>query len=78
VENFCRPGRLPASKFSINKKYVIRVSDEECAVRQDVIKKRQRSPQKIRRAQILLKTDADGLAWIDAKNAEAFSYCLAF
>jgi hypothetical protein len=37
-----------------------------------VIKKLNGTSQKVRRAQILLKTDADGPAWTDARIAEAF------
>jgi hypothetical protein len=55
------------------KKYVVRLSDEERGVCQEVIKKLKGSSQKARRAQILLKADADGPAWPDAKIAEAFN-----
>jgi Homeodomain-like domain len=56
----------------MNKKYIVRLSDEERGVCQDVIKKLKGSSQKFRRAQILLKADADGPAWPDFKIAEAF------
>jgi len=56
----------------VNKKYIVRLSDEERATCQAVIKKLKGSSQKVRRAQILLKADADGPAWIDAQIAEAF------
>lgn len=56
----------------MNKKYIVRLSDEERAICQDVIKKLKGTSQKVRRAQILLKTDADGPAWTDEKIAEAF------
>jgi transposase len=56
----------------MNKKYIVRLSDEERAICQDVIKKLKGSSQKFRRAQILLKVDADGPAWPDTKIAEAF------
>jgi hypothetical protein len=36
-----------------------------------VVKKLKGSSQKVRRAQVLLKADADGPAWTDAKIAEA-------
>jgi hypothetical protein len=39
---------------------------------QDVVKKLKGSSQKVRRVQILLKADADGLDWTDAWIAEAF------
>jgi hypothetical protein len=54
------------------KKYVVRLSDDERQVCQDVVKKLKGSSQKVRRAQILLKADADGPNWIDARIAEAF------
>ena len=57
----------------MNKKYVVRLSDEERAVCQEIVKKLKGSSQKFRRAQILLKADADGPAWPDAKIADAFN-----
>jgi hypothetical protein len=57
----------------MNKKYIVRLSNEERGVCQDVIKKLKGSSQKFRRAQILLKADADGTAWPDHKIAEAFN-----
>jgi hypothetical protein len=56
----------------MNKKFIVRLSDDERAACQEVIKKLKGSSQKVRRAQILLKADADGPAWPDAKIAEAF------
>ena len=56
----------------MNKKYVVRLSDEERSVCQDIIKKLKGSSQRFRRAQILLKADVDGPGWTDAKIAEAF------
>jgi transposase len=56
----------------MNKKYIVRLSDEERGLCQEVIKKLKGSSQKFRRAQILLKADADGPAWPDHKIAEAF------
>ena len=57
----------------MNKKYIVRLSDEERGVCQQIIKKLQGSSQKFRRAQILLKADADGPGWSDVKIAEAFN-----
>lgn len=54
------------------KKYVVRLSEEERQVCQEVVKKLKGSSQKVRRAQILLKSDADGPDWTDARIAEAF------
>lgn len=56
----------------MNKKYIVRLSDEERTICQTVIKNLTGSSQKVRRAQILLKSDADGPAWTDEKIAEAF------
>jgi hypothetical protein len=57
----------------MNKKFVVRLSDEERGVCQELIKNLTGSAQKFRRAQILLKADADGLGWADVKIAEAFN-----
>jgi hypothetical protein len=56
----------------MNKKYVVRLSDEERRVCQDIIKNLKGSSQRFRRARILLKADADGPVWPDVKIAEAF------
>src|SRR4029079_18299919 len=57
----------------MNKKFIVRLSDEERAVCQEVVKNLTGSSQKVRRAQILLKADADGPGWIDRRIAEAFN-----
>jgi hypothetical protein len=51
----------------------VRLSDEERVLCQEVVKSLKGSSQKARRAQILLKADADGPGWPDVKIAEAFS-----
>jgi hypothetical protein len=56
----------------MNKKYVVRLSDEERDVCQEIVKNLNGSSQKFRRAQILLKADVDGPKWTDAKIADAF------
>ena len=56
----------------MRKKYIVRLTDEERQTCMAVIKKLNGTSQKVRRAQILLKTDADGPAWTDAEIAEAF------
>jgi hypothetical protein len=53
------------------KKYIIRLSDEERTLLRDIVKKLKGTSQKVRRANILLKADADGPNWSDAKIAEA-------
>ena len=55
----------------MNKKYVVRLSDDERGVCQEIIKHLKGSSQKFRRAQILLKTDADGLVWSDVGRVPA-------
>ena len=57
----------------MEKKYIVRLTDEERNVLRDVVKKLKGTSQKVRRAQILLKADADGPNWTDKKIAEAFS-----
>lgn len=55
----------------MQKKYIVRLTDEERATLTDVVKRFKGSSQKVRRAVILLKSDANGPAWTDAKIAEA-------
>ncbi len=57
----------------MNKKYIVRLDDQERQELHAVIRKLSGTSQKVRRAQILLKADADGLGWTDARIAEAFS-----
>jgi len=57
----------------MNKKYIVRLSDEERQSCKDVVRKLKGSSQKVRRAQVLLKADADGPAWTDERIAEAFN-----
>jgi len=57
----------------VEKKSVVRLTDEEREMLQGVIKKLKGSSQKVRRAQILLKADAADPRWTDRKIAEAFS-----
>jgi len=55
-----------------SKKYVVRLTEAERRVLQQVISKFKGTSQKVRRAQILLKSDADGPDWTDARIADAF------
>ncbi len=57
----------------MEKKYIVRLADQERNVLRDVVKKLKGSSQKVRRAQVLLKADADGPNWTDKRIAEAFS-----
>ena len=63
----------------MNKKYIVRLSDEERQVCQEVIKKLKGTSQKVRRAQMLFKTDADGPAWngVDLRVLGVESFGLA-
>lgn len=56
----------------MQKKYIVRLSDAERRALHEVITKLKGSSQKVRRAQVLLKADADGPGWTDARIAEAF------
>lgn len=54
------------------KKYIVRLTDAERRTLEEVVGKFKGTSQKVRRAQVLLKADADGPAWTDAKIADAF------
>ena len=56
----------------MQKKYVVRLTDGERDALKAVVGKFKGSSQKVRRAQVLLKADADGPGWTDARIAEAF------
>ena len=55
------------------KRYIVRLTAQEREVCQQTVRKLNGSSEKVRRAQILLKADADGPAWTDQRVAEAFS-----
>ena len=54
-----------------NKKYIVRLTAQERDELVTVIKKLKGTSEKVRRAQILLKADADGPNWTDHRIAEA-------
>jgi transposase len=54
------------------KKYIVRLTDEERETLNKVVDKLNGTSQKVRRAQVLLKADADGPGWTDARIADAF------
>ena len=56
----------------MQKKYIVRLSKQERHTLREVVKKLKGSGEKVRRAQVLLKADADGPAWNDSRIAEAF------
>ena len=58
----------------MEKRYIVRLTDEERDILRAIVKKLSGSSQKVRRAQILLKADADGPNWTDRQIAEAY-YC---
>lgn len=60
------------TEVSMIKKYIVRLTEQERQACHDVVKKLKGGSQKVRRAQILLQTDADGPAWTDAQIAEAY------
>ncbi len=57
----------------MQKKYIVRLTDEERSTLEEVVKKLKGTGQKVRRAQILLKADTDGPNWTDQQIAEAYS-----
>jgi len=57
----------------MQKLYVVRLTDQEREELRSVVKKLKGTGQKVRRAHILLKADADGPNWTDERIAEAFS-----
>lgn len=56
----------------MQKKYVVRLSEAERGELRGVIRKLKGTSQKVRRAQILLKADAEGPHWTDPRIADAF------
>lgn len=56
----------------MNKKYIVRLSKKERDELLDVVKRLNGSSQKVKRAQILLKSDIRGPNWTDERIAEAF------
>jgi len=56
----------------VEKKYIVRLSDKERAELQFIVKKLKGASLKVRRAQVLLKADADGPNWTDREISEAY------
>jgi len=56
----------------MRKKYIVRLTDAEREILTELLKRKHVAAQKMRRARILLKADADGVNWTDARIAEAF------
>ena len=57
----------------MQKRYIVRLTDQERDELCKVVKKLKRTGEKVRRAQILLKADADRPNWPDKQIAVAFS-----
>ena len=60
----------------MNKRYIVRLTDEERRLLLALISKGTTAAYKIKHANILLKADANGTNWTDAQLAEAFSTTL--
>ena len=56
----------------MHKKYIVRLAQAERELCEQVVDKLKGTSQKVRRANILLKADANGPAWTDHQIAEAF------
>jgi hypothetical protein len=57
----------------MNKKYIVRLTDEERAQLTELTRKGKAAASKIRHAHILLQADVYGPAWTDTQIAESFS-----
>lgn len=57
----------------MEKKYIVRLTDCERNTLVEVVKRLKGTSQRVRRAQILLKADADGPAWTDMQIADAYA-----
>jgi hypothetical protein len=58
--------------MAMPKKYIVRLTDQERQTVREIVRKLKGSSAKVRRAQILLKADADGPKWTDQRIADAF------
>jgi hypothetical protein len=67
-----RSGRLPFDKeVAVKKKYIVELTEDERSTLREVVKKLKGSSGKVKRANSLLKADAGGPGWTDARIAEA-------
>lgn len=57
----------------MNKKHIVRLSKAERAELVEVVRRLQGTPQRVKRAQVLLKADSSGPNWTDERIAEAFT-----
>src|SRR6266852_1885949 len=58
--------------WAMKKKYIVRLTEAERMTVGQIVRKLKGSSQKVRRANVLLKADADGPAWTDARIADAY------
>ena len=56
----------------MNKKYIVRLTDEERGALESMVKKGKTQAYRIKHANILLAVDADGPGWTDEQTAAAF------
>lgn len=70
-----RDGHTPENPWDphMKKQHIVDLTDDERALLENVIKQQAGTATKICRAQILLKADASGPNWTDARIADAFS-----
>jgi hypothetical protein len=54
------------------KKYIVRLTEQERRILRDVVRRLKGSSARVRRALVLLKSDADGPNWTDQRISEAF------
>lgn len=59
----------------MNKKFVVRLSEQERDALREITRSLRGGRQKVRRANILLMADADGPNWKDDRIAEAYGCC---
>jgi RNA:NAD 2'-phosphotransferase (TPT1/KptA family) len=57
----------------VNKKYIVRLTDEEREHLEGLVSKGKTAAYKIRHANMLLKVDADSSGWTDEETAKVFS-----
>ena len=63
---------LPDGGSVMNKKYVVRLTEEERGELETVVSTGKAAAYRIKHANILLKADADGPGWTDGQIADAF------
>ena len=64
--------RRPSKEAHVQKKFIVRLSTEERKQLGEIVRTFKGARQKVRRAQVLLKADADGPGWTDQQIADAF------